>query len=173
MKISTILAEILSEGFVNLFKKEDFGKYIDEIWDILQRSYRPIGGFLTASTKEELIQKTGMAKLVVKGGKVVAVKLYKDDRGRKSIAAGTGGTEEGKFWLKKMFQEDSKFDRSWGEFSGAAEHWSLQSGGVPVPNTLVGDILGKEIESLNPDGYHYTRVIGGEPHEKIMIGSLK
>jgi hypothetical protein len=168
-----LLSNILLERFVNLHTKQEMAPYIDTIWDILQKSYAPIGGFLTASSKEDLMNKTGLAKLVRKDDKIVAVKIYKDDRGRKSIAAGTDGSEEGKKWLIKMFQEDIKLDRAWGEFSGKAEHLMLKHGGVPMPNVLAAQLLGKPIISLNPDGFHYTREIMGEPHEKILIGTMK
>jgi hypothetical protein len=171
MKLLNLYKNLLLERFVNLFSKQEMQKYIDEIWDILQRSYRPIGGFLTASSKEDLINKAGMIKAVRKDGRLVAVKVYKDSRGRKSIAAGTDGSQEGKEWLKKMFQEDVKFSRAWGEFSGAAEHLMLKYGGVPIPNELAGEILGKKILKLSSDGFHYTREINGEPHEKILIGT--
>jgi len=147
--------------------------YIDDIWDILQKSYASIGGFLTASSKEDLMNKTGLAKLVRKNGKIVAVKIYKDDRGRKSIGAGSDGSTEGKKWLIKMFQEDINLGRAWGEFSGKAEYLMLKHGGEPMPNVLAAQILGKPILSLNSDGFHYTREIQGEPHEKILIGTMK
>lgn len=38
---------------------------------------------------------------------------------------------------------------------------------------MVADILGKEILEYDPDGYHYTRLINGEPHRKIMIGNVQ
>jgi len=38
------LRSLLTERYVNLFKT-DIVKYIDEIWEILQKSYAPIGGF--------------------------------------------------------------------------------------------------------------------------------
>jgi hypothetical protein len=162
---------LLSERYINLFN-DDIKVYIDEIWDILQRSYAPIGGFLTASTKEELIQKSWMAKCVKKNGKIVAVRLYKDQHGRKGIAGGTDGSAIGKQWFMKMIQEDIKFGRSWSEVSGAMEHILRKSGAEPIPNYLAKSLTGKDILELNPDGYHYTRLIGGEPHEKIIFGTV-
>lgn len=171
MKQLTI-ANILFERYVNLHTDQQLAPYIDEIWDMLQKSYASIGGFKSAKSKEDLINKTGLAKLVRRDGKIVAVKIYKDELGRKSIAAGTDGSMQGKEGLMKMSQEDIKMNRAWGEFSGAMEHIMIKKGGVPIPNTLVSDILGKPIESLDPDGYHYTREIQGELHKKIMIGDV-
>ena len=72
-----------------------------------------------------------------------------------------------------MWLEDTKQNRSWGEFSGPSEHIKLKQGMKPIPNKYVADILGKNILSLNPDGYNYTRLIAGEPHEKILAGSVE
>ena len=166
------LANILLERFVNLHNPQDMSKHIDVIWKILEDSYASIGGFKSATDKEDLMKKSGLTKLVVKDGKIVAVKIYKDELGRKSIAGGTDGSAEGKKWFIKMCEEDIKLNRAWGEVSGAMEHIMLKRGSVPIPNTMVARILGKPILNLDPDGYHYTRDIQGEPHTKIMIGDL-
>lgn len=166
------LANILLERFVNLHNPQDMSKHIDVIWKILEDSYASIGGFKSATDKEDLMKKSGLTKLVVKDGKIVAVKIYKDELGRKSIAGGTDGSAEGKKWFIKMCEEDIKLNRAWGEVSGAMEHIMLKRGSVPIPNTMVARILGKPITNLDPDGYHYTRDIQGEPHTKIMIGDL-
>jgi hypothetical protein len=164
--------ELLQERVINLHTKEDISKYIDVIWDILQLTYKPIGGFLTASTKQELINKTDFVKLIRKNNKIVAVAIYRDLKGRKAIAKGYDGTQLGKESVKMMYREDVSQNRAWGEFSGGAERMMLRSGGIPIPNTMVEDILGKPIMSKNQDGFHYTREIMGEPHEKIIIGNL-
>jgi len=163
--------ELLTERYVNLFKT-DIVKYIDEIWEILQKSYAPIGGFLTASSKEDLIRKSWMAKCVKKDNKLVAVRLYKDQYGRKGIAGGTDGSSIGKQWFMKMIQEDIKFSRSWTEVSGAMEHILRKNGAEPIPNYMAKELTGKDILEFNPDGYHYTRMIAGEPHEKIIFGTV-
>lgn len=166
------LTNILLERFVNLHTPQDMSKYIDVIWDILQDSYASIGGFKSATDKEDLMRKAGLTKLVTKDGRVVAVKIYKDELGRKSIAGGTDGSAEGKKWFMKICEEDIKLNRSWGEVSGKMEHIMLKRGSVPIPSSMVAHILGKPILSYDPDGYHYTREIQGEPHTKIMIGDL-
>jgi hypothetical protein len=162
---------LLLERFVNLFKKEEIEPYIEDIWNIMQRTYEPIGGFKTANTPEELLSKVGMAKLVRKNNKIVAAALYKDKYGRKAIAKGSDGSSEGKLAVKQIYLEDAKLNRAWGEFSGKAEELLLKYGGVPVPNDAVEDILGTEIESKDKDGFHYTRLINGTPIRKIMIGN--
>jgi hypothetical protein len=164
---------ILLERFVNLFKKEDIQPYIQDIWNIMQRTYEPIGGFKTANSPEELLSKISLAKLVRKNNKIIAAALYKDKYGRKAIAAGSDGSEEGIKMIKQIKFEDIKMNRSWGEFSGKLESLLLKYGGVPIPNDMVEDILGKEILSKDEDGYHYTRLINGEPIRKVMIGNIQ
>lgn len=166
------ISNLILETFVNLREKKDIAKYIDVIWDILQDSYESIGGFKSAKSKEDLIEKTGLAKLVRKEGRIVALRIYKDELGRKSIAGGTDGSALGRLWFLKICEEDIKLNRAWGEVSGKMEHIMLKRGATPIPNTMVAKILGKPIISLDPDGYHYTREIMGEPHTKMMIGDV-
>lgn len=166
------LTSLLLERFVNLHTPQQMSKYIDVIWEILEKSYASIGGFKSAKEKEDLMRKSGLTKLVVKNGKVVAVMIYKDELGRKSIAGGTDGSDEGKKWFMKMNEEDIKLNRAWGEVSGKMEHIMLKKGAVPIPSSMAVRILGKPILSYDPDGYHYTREIMGEPHTKIMVGDI-
>jgi hypothetical protein len=164
---------LLLERYINLFNKEEIEPYIEDIWSIMQSTYEPIGGFKTANTPEELLNKVWLAKLVRKNNKIIAAALYKDKYGRKAIAAGSDGTTEGKNAVKKIIEEDVKQNRSWGEFSGKAESLYLKNGGIPIPNDMAEEILGKEILEKDPDGFHYTRMINGEPHRKMIIGNVE
>lgn len=174
------LSEILNEHFVNIFTKEDtkdhLKKYGGEVWDILQKSYEKIGGLLGINDLQQLVDDTDFWKLCTKGGKVVACALYSFKRGgRKLICGGTDGTDEGKKWFYKILEDDVKFTnrQAWAEVSDAMEHILIKKlGGIPVPNTVAELIMrGKKFTDLNPDGYHYTREIGGESHEKILVAN--
>jgi len=167
------IKQLLLERYINLFTREEISKYIDEIWDIMEITYEPIGGFKSADSKEDLLDKTNFAKLVRKDGKIIAAALYRDHLGKKAIAKGSDGTPEGKTAIKKVYFEDVKQNRAWGEFSGRAENLMLKYGGIPFPNDYAEEILGKEILSKNPDGFHYTRLIMGVPYEKIIIGNVE
>lgn len=172
---SIIHAEVkqaLKERFLNLFTPEEIAPYIDSIWDMMQSTYEPIGGFKSARNKQDLLNKTNFAKLVRKDGKIVAAALYKDKYGRKAIAKGSDGSVDGRNAVKQIYRDDVKFDRAWGEFSGKPEELLLKYGGAPVPNTMVADILGKPLLSLDPDGFHYVRMIDGEPKRKIVIANM-
>ena len=47
--------EFINEHFVTLTKKEDMKKYADEVWDILQQSYKYCGGIAGINNVDELI----------------------------------------------------------------------------------------------------------------------
>ncbi len=114
--------EFLQESFVNaigvtaLDKKK---KYLDQVWDIIQSSYAPIGGIKGSGfEKKESMLDLPMWKMSIKDGKVNAVVLYKDKSGRKSVASATDGTEEGKKKAVEMYKAD--IFRSYGEKSKTA-----------------------------------------------------
>lgn len=167
------IKQLLVERVVNLFHNQLKAKYSDEVWEILQRSYAAVpGGFGTADSPDELIEKSSLWKMVVRDGKVTAVSIYRDQYGRKSIAAGTDGSLQGKRDYGMIKTEDMKFRRSWAEVSGAPERMAQKAGMDPVPHKYAAALTKKEIIEYNDDGYHYTRLIGGQPHEKIIYGSF-
>lgn len=160
----------LIERAINLFDPQDKEKYGDEVWNILQTSYAKLGGFKSAANVEELIQKTHLWKLIKRDGHITAVGIYRDMMGRKSIASGTNGTEQGKRDYLMIKTDDSKFNRAWAEVSGPAEKLLARVGAKPIPNVFAGALTGKDITELNPDGFHYTRRISGDPYEKVIYG---
>lgn len=165
--------ELLSERIVNAFDQSKKQKYADQVWDILQKSYAKLpGGFGTASSIEELIEKSGLWKIIVRNGQVTAVNVYRDQHGRKSIASGTDGSRQGKLDYKMIKDEDVKLGRAWAEVSGAPAAMLAKLGAKPIPSKFAKILTGKHIISYDPDGYHYTRLIAGDPHEKIMYGVI-
>jgi hypothetical protein len=175
---------MLLEHYVTLFNDndEDFEKkkqYLDQVWDVLQSSYAPIGGIANMSDPEDLLDDEFMWKLVTRGEKVVAVTICKySGNDRKLVCGGSDGTPQGKKDFYKLCQEDAdRVERnSWAEVSGSMEGVFLfKLNGVPIPVDIAKKILadrGKEIISTSKDGFHYTRDIGGKPYEKIMIGNV-
>lgn len=167
------IKELLIERVVNAFDNLKKQQYADQVWNIMQRSYRNIpGGFGTAASVEELINKSGLWKMIVRNGVVTAANVYKDSAGRKSVASGTNGTPQGKQDWALIKSEDVKMKRAWGEVSGKAESAIAATGAKALPNKFAAALTGKEILELNPDGFHYTRLIAGEPHEKIIYGTV-
>jgi len=173
MKLTDIAKRILFERYINLKTKTELSKYIDVIWDLIQKSYEGIGGYLAADSKEDLLNKVGFAKLFKYDDKIIAVALYKDSHGKKAIGKAQDGSKLGKDIVKRIIIDDVLFNRSWGEFSGTLEHLYLKAGGIKIPNSRAAELTGKKIETLDPDGYHYERIINGKLVRKIIIGNLK
>jgi hypothetical protein len=176
--------EILTERVLNLHTPEEKAKYVDQIWDLLQKAYSKIGGFKSASSKEELIANPGYWKAVKRGDKITAVNLYRKVPQTSTFKVYASGAEAeldhvtnryqatklGKHDYLQIKKADVTQKRSWAEVSGPAEKLAIRNGAKPIPNKYAAYLSGKEILELNPDGYHYTRLIMGEPHEKIMYG---
>lgn len=176
--------EFLIERVINLHTIEDKIKYAEPVWDMLERSYKKIGGFKSASSVEELANDPGYWKIVRRGDRITAVTIYKKvpkTKNYKLVASATETvfdpesgnyrtTPQGLSDFKMIRTSDIKTKRSWAEVSGAAEHLLLKAGGKPISNEYAEFLTGKKVLELNDDGYHYTRLIQGEPYEKIIVG---
>lgn len=138
----------LEERFVNAIlddpKKE---QYVDQVWDIIQKSYSAIGGIKTNGFQsKEKMMTLPMWKMAVQDGKVVAVVIYKDKGGRKSVAMGTDGSEMGKKRVVDMVKNDLK--RSYGEKSKAALGTLMKT----VPEDVVKQFLIKPADVAKLSG---------------------
>jgi hypothetical protein len=112
----------LNEGFTNAIGNDITTKeqWVDQVWDMLQNSYKNIGGIKGTgfTTKEDMIKNIPMWKMATVKGKLVAVLMYKDKGGRKTVAGGTDGTPTG---VKKYIDMVSaELKRSFGEKSKGA-----------------------------------------------------
>lgn len=177
---SKLNEELITEHFINVFVDENedlVSKWGKQVMDMLEKAYAPIGGLLGCDTLDDLVNDSDLWKLCTKSGRLVAVAIYNFKRGgRKLMYVATSGDEEGKTWLYKILSDDIKFkDRSaWMEVSGKMEHIMAKQGAIPVPAEIAQRVMkDKQFISISDDGYHYTRLIGGEPHEKIMFGYPK
>lgn len=170
--------QYLNETIDNYFKPEEKKKYAQQIYDILKKSYERAGGLQGSGFRsvDDMIKNIPMWKVFRRGDEVKAVMMYKDAAGRKRVAIATDGSAEGKEMLKKMLADEYKSGRSYGEVSDASLNFiqrifskeDFKKFVVPfdiVKKTLVG----KEVEDI--DGFIYKRKIGGEWHNKIMLGN--
>ena len=162
-------------------------KYADEVWDILQNSYKKIGGLKGSgfSSKEDMINSIPFWKMIKKDGRIVAVRMYKDKLGRKSVAAGTDGSREGINAFKMMSDEDLKKDRSYTEISGPVLAFVVKNNKnikeKCIPYNQVERLVGEEIRRPQSTDlemikypelrdFFYQRFIGKQFYTKIMIG---
>lgn len=111
----------LEERFVNALPKDEElkDKYKNEVWNILQKSYKAIGGIKGSGFgSPDDMKKLPMWKMARKNGKIVAVVIYKDKNGRKVVASGTDGSMKGKKAIINMMSAGIR--RSYGEKSKAS-----------------------------------------------------
>ena len=173
------------EHYTNLFKGDDFTKWKDQAYALLQRSYAPIGGLLGVPDADALVDDSDMWKIYHKGNKILAIVVYTFKRtGRKLTACGclqnpdsssdTGFSADptAKAWLYKIINDDMHRRDGWAEVDRKMEKICRREGGVPVPVEVAAVLMkGKHFTKVDPDGYHYWRYIGGEEHEKIIIAN--
>jgi len=173
--IEYIIEQQLNERFINLFTKEDKQKYVDQVWDMLQTSYKSIGGIKGSgfSSKQDMIDNIPFWKIGTKDGIPQAAIMYKDVGGRKSVAVGTNGSDKGKALLRDIIKND--FERSYGEKSSkllafVKKRFPDEVEKYTIPTDQVKKILpNKDIEAV--DDKEYYRSIGKEKIKKRMIGT--
>lgn len=119
-----LIEHILNEKYINAIGFDDHAialkkKYTQQVWDILQSSYKSIGGIKGKGfgSPEEML-KIPMWKIGMRDGQVKAVIMYKDKQGRKSVAVGTDGSKDGQWFINDIFKNE--LERSYGEKSKAA-----------------------------------------------------
>jgi hypothetical protein len=195
----------ITERFLNAIKNHDDEleikeKYADQVWSILQDSYRAIGGIRGSgfNDKQDMIDNIPFWKLYVRNDLVKAVVMYKDKNGRKSVAVGTDGSDDAKAVIYKIMKEE--LSRSYGEKSKASlavtlksYPWVIIKHYLHTPNeaqaVLSDDVLtplksikksdwpedAKKMIDKYPGlvDYGYIREIGGKPTFKVLIGTTK
>jgi hypothetical protein len=178
--------QYLSEKVLSIGFNPDHDKFReqhrDQIHDIIQKSYSKVdGGYggLGSGTKEESdaihrdISNLNI-KAVKRNNNITAVNMYKDQFGRKSVATGHDGSDQGKSDWKMVASEDIKqHSRNvWGEVSGGSEIAKKKLGAKEIPYDDIEKLTGKKTQRVG-DTNRYVRDIGGSPHEKVGIGNPK
>lgn len=152
---------------------------VDDVFAILEDAYKNVKGGLGFKSRDELITKTSLWRVIYLNDTIVGVVIYKAKRGLKMVALGIAtflnkiSTSHVKIKLITIFK--NSFATSWMEVSEGVERFVLKNGGdkFVVNNTLATMFTGKEILSLNPNGYHYTREINGVVKSKLIVGTVK
>jgi hypothetical protein len=174
--------EYLAEHYVTTDNSEEKQKHLQHAHDMIRASYKSIGGYSglghgsekeSEAIKKDIMDPDVIMKLHRKNNKPHSVMLYKKKHGRKLVAAGTNGTDEGKKSLNKTISADSKEHRAWGEVSHAMEHLYKKHGMPAVHNKHAERLTGKTINHIDDDGEHYSRTIGDKPHVKSIRGYTK
>jgi hypothetical protein len=185
------------KNFIGAESKKDREKWVDQAWDIVQKSYSPIGGIKGSgfASKQDMIDKLPFWKLYTKGDKLVAAAFYKDKGGRKSVAIATDGSDLGKKIVGDIFK--ASLGVSYGEKSGPAlatminaVPWDELKNFLLTPAQL-SKISGDKILAVAEFGpenldekdkftydkfpkmrpYFYIRELDGEMHLKAAMGT--
>ena len=193
-------SQFMNENYKNFIgpnSREKREKWADQAWDIVQKSYAPIGGIKGSGfgSKQDMIDNLPFWKIYTKGDKLVAAAFYKDKGGRKSVAIATDGSDLGKKIVGDIFK--ASLGVSYGEKSGAAlgtmmkiVPWEELQKFLFTPKQLekisgkkvtllsksnIGDLDEKDkmtykrFPELKP--YFYVRELDGELHLKVAMGT--
>ena len=193
-------SQYLNENYKNFIGPKSIPqreKWIDQAWNIVQKSYAPIGGIKGSGfdSKQDMLRNIPFWKIYKKGDKLLVAVFYKDKGGRKSVAIATDGSDEAKKVVAKVFKDS--LGVSYGEKSGPALATMMKS--VPwdeLKNFMftpdqVEKITGKKVirlEKFGPDNldakdrftydkfpklrpYFYVRELGGKYHLKAAMGT--
>jgi hypothetical protein len=181
----------INETYKNLFSQDEKEKWADEVWDMLQKTYAKLPGGLAGSgfeSKEAMVAKIPFWKLTIRNGKLVAVGMYKDKGGRKRVASGSDGTEQGKTDLIKSSIDDIKLMRAFAEISKAPlavlnKNVDVAKYAIPVED-VKAKMPRKKFRPCPEDDFEYKkypklreflyqRQLGnGEWHTKIAVGNI-
>jgi len=186
------LFRFLTERFINLLPRDAEKKNAlkDEVYAMLQKAYADQGGLAGSGfkTPDDMVANIPFWKVVRKDGRLVAVGMYKDTAGRKRVAMATDGTPEGKHAAAEMALNDLMQGRAYGEVSGKSLAFARKQFDIKpflIPFDEAAAMLAKRGDNAqhpaeddpevirHPDlkDYFYTRIIGGDPHTKVMVGT--
>ena len=196
MKIS-IVDKILKESKLSLKEHvlniwpEDIElrkKYGQEVFDILQFSYKNIGGIHGSgfASVDDMIKNIALWKIMKRGDKITAVVMYKDKQGRKRVAAGMNGEDESRKDWRNMAKNEK--DRSYSEISQAPlailyrQNTDLEKYAMPYDEVVALNKPGTVKRAPDNDDevvkypklkdFFYQRDIEGHWHTKITIGKI-
>lgn len=165
--------DFINESIINIIDGENISRFSDEIWELLNLSYKSIGGIKgNGFADKDSLSNFKQIKFVRKNQKIVAGLIYKDKDFRKTVAVFTDGSAVAKQELINLIKDDIK--RSYIEVSHSLlkfieKNLSNEISDYIVPASKVSDILGKEVEIVSD--FKYIRSIGGEKVIKMMLGS--
>ena len=151
----------------------------DEVYALLLQAYSSVKGGLHFVSVDELIVKTAQWRVIYLDDTIAGVIIYKAKRGSKMVAMAISDTLNYSLrtHVKSMLSYIFKitFGTTWMEVSEGAERFVLKVGGEKflLSNTLAANLTGKEILSLDDDGYHYYREINGVIKRKVILGKTR
>lgn len=158
----------LSDGIYEFTDDNTISKYSNQIWKILQNSYKTIGGFKSYKNVNEMCNRISLAIIGVQDNMIVACAIYRDDLGGQKLnGCGTlnGSTEQKKI-LRAIIKDDIENLQKyhWVEVSYPLEKWFKELNGSPIPSSIAYKLLHKSKSKIKEigDGVHYQRNVGSD-----------
>lgn len=147
--------------------------YLNEVWDMYVKTYTKIG--LILRSPAEMMKYHVWYLYFSKSGQLICFSVFKQTPlGMKAGLTGSNMESDGKAVIKEWISTRWKRVRNfYAEVSHSVEHLSLKAGAPVLCAAYAGAITGDPILAYNADNVHYTRMLGGEPREKILIGNPK
>lgn len=136
MRSRLTLEMLLNERVINALDPEERVGWIDQLVPIVLSSYDYVGGYKGANDPDTLravlhreAQKPGYWKMVVKDGKALAVRFYRQsDHGLKGNMTAAEKSPEGKAAMAELSKGDVRSRVVWGELSGRALKYFQRQG---------------------------------------------
>lgn len=162
--------------------QEEIEKCLPIVWDMLEKSYEPIGGLQSYNGYNDFKKKRHQIMVVrdFNSNDLLACATFCRIEGSlKMTAIGCNQEDDGKLALQQIIQHTiSELElHYWTEVSGAIEHYFKKYNGYPMQNTMASKILqvpDDQITLSKKDLVHYDRPIG--PDKEIftkMIFGIK
>lgn len=175
-----LIEDLIIESYKNILPSdnEQRQRYANDVWDILQMSYAPIGGIKGNGFNniKDMIDNIPFWKLCVRNNEVTAVLLYKDKKGRKRVAMATDGSSIGKKDLANMIKDEYKTNRAYAEISGGSLKFHKKVLGDEFQNILLPSEVALDVYDADEidiiDSYTYKRNINGQWIEKQLVGTM-
>jgi hypothetical protein len=148
-------------------------KILDEVYNLLESTYKNVEGGLNFSDKYDLLENTSVWKVIYSNNNIIGVLIYKAKHGLKMVACAINKTYKNiaKKRLTNIFKKN--FSKTWMEISEGLEKFILNISTAKkfiIDNTKANDILNKSIQLCN-DQLHYIRQINGVNKTKILVGT--
>lgn len=177
MKLTEIILELDKKGQWEKLSPTDLEQYKDDIFALIDKAYEYIGGHVNYKSPLDVTGAEGQNEYEVidldDDPEIDAVNVQKPKGplGQKMVATGHDGGSDAKRAALSLKIQRLKSPGFYIEVSGKIMD-ILKSAGVPIVQdeaTIRKVLPGKEIK-MNNDGT-YERVLGGEWHTKVLMGT--
>lgn len=157
---------------LEIHSKTQMQAWVAPVWQLLGNAYANVEGGLHYTSPCALIKDTDSWSISILDGRVTAVTIFKQRRGRKLVAFAKA---KGRCSRKALIDLLTRaLQTGWMEVSGAAEKFIMQEcqGRLFVLSaSLAHQLLQKVIEPAKDDAYHYYRNIMGQKKLKVALGT--